>query len=156
MDIYEFGEVVSSEESAECHLRKIGILRTYESCPKCWSDHVSKVRKHSLLCSSCRKEWSNREGSILYRSKASCRNLVAMMYLFEQGHSALSCSRQVKLNVITVSRFFRMFRKGAASGRKGNPGTRAKRRKATTRNPAMAGLAGTRRARRKRTGHEAT
>ncbi len=65
MDLMELSRYTGDEDKAEELLRKMGILRTFVSCPFCGGTRFGRVRRYKFKCYGYKKECGVRMDSIL-------------------------------------------------------------------------------------------
>lgn len=110
MEMLELSKIASNENKAERYLRKVGILKDFKSCPNCKSEKIGKIRRRKYKCYSCKKEWSERAGSILELTRVSYGKFLMCLKLFELEITVLKAKKQLGLDYKTVHKLFTLIR----------------------------------------------
>ena len=111
VDLISLNQSVTSEEQAAEFLRAHGVLKAFTTCPYCASTHIGLVRRSKYKCYTCQKEWSQRQGSLLERSRVPFSKVVWALKLFELEVPVLRAAPQLGLSYNTTHRLFMLFRR---------------------------------------------
>jgi transposase-like protein len=115
MDLMELSRYAGDEGKAEELLRRIGILRTFVSCPFCGGTRFSRVRRGRFKCYGCRREWSIRRDSMLEGLRTPFAKFLMAVKLFELDTSANAAKKQLGVSYNTVYGIFDLLRRSISS-----------------------------------------